>query len=448
MSSLIPPRTLQRTYSQYTSNISNTQKILNLNSFDIFSQSFSTNGDICLLDTTSPRIVFNNATQNLPTLTTRSNGTRLIFNANISASTFDTAFGLSSTGIWLTCKNFDIYTNENNSPIAKFGNNSFDIFRQLTTVNLADNFVFSFSNNGDSYFLKNILCHQNESDPTSSGARGIGTKIVLQKQTSSSVYEHALGFSTTNGLWLSSSDKLSVYSIDSRVFSFSKTFNSSLVTNSHTNHTFNSQNCGFTSFGDIGLLNQKSIYFNLLPLNPVLNTNNNGTAIVMSLNCTLGINSTGTYITSSDKTSIYSNGTKVSEIGTITKVLDTKGVNFVEINPSKDDILGAKTFTSNSLPVSSFSDISGLLFDSSTTDYFECIIFFKVTLTNSSVLSCVYNLIGLYDGSVYQLKEIENFDSNRSFSIYFNDNSGQIQYMSDSIPDFDEIEVKYRCVSL
>ena len=62
--------------------------------------SISTNGDIILSNGTSQGVYFNSVGSGVPSFTTRSSGSKLILNPQISGSSVDYSFGISSSALW------------------------------------------------------------------------------------------------------------------------------------------------------------------------------------------------------------------------------------------------------------------------------------------------------------------------------------------------------------
>lgn len=443
MSSIIPPVPLQRTWNLYTTNITNNQSIGNVNIFTENTQSFSTNGDICILGST-PKFCFDSGNKSAPTLNTRSDGSRLILEANISSSSLDTCFGLSNNGLWLSCTNFEIYTNNSVSKLVTFNSDNFTIDSSIGTSLVTDSFTFSFNCKGDSYFEKNILCNTGTGVPSITGNRSLGTKIMLKTQENIGVYENAIGYDTSKGVWLSSSDKVNIYSQDFNIIEFSKDVNIILLNNSHSTLSFTESDCSIVSRGDVGISNGNSLFFDLTDSDPVSNVNNNGVGIVLAPNCLLGINSSGTYISTSSVITLYNVDTEVMTVSNNVSILDIDGVDLIDINPSHGDILGTRIFNSVTFPLS-FISITGLSFSYSRTRYFECMLLVEVNTTSTTFRS-IYNISGLYDGTVYDLKYTESYDISNIFVLDFQDDgNGNIQFKASTlIPDFIDLNLYYK----
>ena len=95
--------------------ISGTNKISNVsNTVDSSSSNINTNGDISLYNSSSQTIYFASSGSGVPTLTTRSLGTKIVLKPTISSSLVDFSLGVSSDSMW--------YSTSDSSSFHKFFN--------------------------------------------------------------------------------------------------------------------------------------------------------------------------------------------------------------------------------------------------------------------------------------------------------------------------------------
>lgn len=82
-------------------NIVDTTKVSNtLNSFTENSGSINLNGDMTFYNTSNAKILFSPSDRDIPTLTTRSSGSKIVLYPSVSSSAVDYSFGTSNTSLW------------------------------------------------------------------------------------------------------------------------------------------------------------------------------------------------------------------------------------------------------------------------------------------------------------------------------------------------------------
>lgn len=91
-------------YFGNTLNLIATNIIRNSNTISGIQGNLNTNGDICLYGSTQS-IYFANTGFGIPSFTTRSTGTKIVLNPNISSSSVDSALGITGTSLWYSVPN-------------------------------------------------------------------------------------------------------------------------------------------------------------------------------------------------------------------------------------------------------------------------------------------------------------------------------------------------------
>jgi hypothetical protein len=168
-----------------------------------------TDSGLSLYGNTKNNILFAPVGFATPSLSTRSLGTKEIFNPALGSSTYDTAIGTSSTSLWFsvpsTSYTYDFYTGTS-SPTTSIGHTGITVTGTLTTTG-------SFSNASKLYFTDTSLAA-----PTITST-SLGSRIVLMDAVSSSTSNYEIGVNTSE-LWLASVGKTSIYQNNLLISSF------------------------------------------------------------------------------------------------------------------------------------------------------------------------------------------------------------------------------------
>jgi hypothetical protein len=452
----VPPRTICQLNPIYPLIVNNTNSIPNNSiSPSISNTSFSTHGDSLLNG-----IIFTRTNSvNIPTLTNRSVGTLQVFGTpSISSSVLDNAVGVSSNSLWFSAsQNISFYSDSNVSPTFVIGSNKItasNVTTNLTLDGVSSN--YAIHSLGDVLFDSNLIFSNTKVEPNTNN-RSLGTRFVLAQRSSAPNYENALGIGTTSGVWITSETNFSIFcatAIQTRFTStttinFATTKNNTLVFDPTTNNTVSQ----YIS-GDMGMNTNTILFFSPTATTPTSVTRTNGTCTVLNNKNTIGLQSNGMYATTSNSLDVFKDSgsslQKVASLGIVSQILDVTSTSFVNINTCIGDILGKKSVTLNSIPITPTS-ISGMNFDPLKTAFFSLYINVIVTLTTTSVINAVYKIDGAIIGSdsVYTLQNENYFDQLNELSLTWDCISGgQLTVQSTNITDFSNMLIVFRAVTL
>jgi hypothetical protein len=451
----VPPKTICQLNPTYPFIVNNTNTVSSSSNSPIISNtSLSTRGDSLLNG-----IIFTKLSSvGTPNLTTRSSGTvQVLGTPSISSNTLDNAFGVSSNSLWLSgTQNISFYSDSNILPTCVIGSNKITATNTTTNTNLDATVASVFHSLGDALFDSNVLFSNNKAEPSLS-TRVIGTKFVFSQRVANTNYENAMGSGGTNNMWITSEGNLAIFCgtalktsfTPTTTINFSTTKNATLIFDPNVNNTV----AQYIS-GDLGMKNNTVLFLSPTATAPVSSTRTNGSCVVLNNLDTIGLQSNGVYMTTSNSFDIFKDSgstlQKVSSIGVVSQILDVTSNSLVNINPSVGDILGKKSYTFNSIPITATA-IPGMAFDPTKTAFFSIYVNVIVTLTTSSIINAVYKIDGAIIGSdtVYTLQDEDYFDQLNQLSLTWGCASGgQLNVQSTNISDFSSMTLLFRAVTL
>lgn len=115
-------------------------------------------------------------------------------------------------------------------------------------------------------------------------------------------------------------------------------------------------------------------------------------------------------------------------------------VNNVSMMPNTDDIISQKTFSSNTNPIAGAINVTGLLV-STNTRTFKALV--AVTVTATSNVYQLYELIGIYNGSTWFFNQ-EIYGTTSTGVTFSITSGGQIQYTQTTIPGHTQTTMKFK----
>lgn len=446
MSTVVPPRIIHETFPLYPLVVTSQSTVGSGSNTPFGNSSFQVAGDSALLGS----LFFSGSSLASPSTSgTRSQGTRLVLKASTGSGTYDSGMGMSSTQLW-TSSALDIafYPQNTSTPVLLLGNGTVSFPGTTTTTGMDSSISSVVTFSGDVVLGKNIFAAPSGTldFPSTGSTRSLGTRLVLAKRTpSSGTYESALGVSSS-GTWVSSASDISFYTgtvASTKVTSTGAQVNVTTAVPANT-YVPGTTAVSLYAAGDIG--SAKSLFLKPTATAPTGNgTRSSGMAISLSPNETIGVSSSGTWVTSSSSTKIYYGTSSVSlaaDIGASTYLVSSDSSSMVKMNPNSQDIIGAKSAVYSSIP-NSPQDVTGLAFSSSVTRYFK-VVMTATCATSSESFSVLYQFDALLQGSQYMLQVDEDYDSTNRIQLAFSVTSGgQVQVACDNITDFVSLTLKF-----
>jgi hypothetical protein len=405
-------------------------------------------GDIALLNGTKNRIFFNNVGSGLPNVSSRSLGSKILFNCQLGGTNVDTAIGVNGTSLWLsaatTSSLITFHTgNVNATTMTNLGLILSGANQISNTIN-----TLSTSSNASLICQGDILLYNSSKNRIFFSANGTGTpalttrsdgyKLVLLPNISSSDTDIGIGTGSSSNLWLGTvaAGTIDTWHGATKSLSFSNTC-LTIYPSTTTTNTLNTPTGSFFNSGD--MVNNSALYFKGTSLaSPAFTNRTSGSRIVLSASISssstdtaIGLETAGLWVsvpTTSQTCTFYTGTQKAMVVGTTTTVLDTTGTTQISINPCVEDVIVPQSFSASTSPVTTAANVTGLKFTNSKTRAFTIELTVSVVQTSGNL----YQFFTIYGIQTQGYGWVIDYDtygdiSNVEFDI---SSTGQIVYTS------------------